>query len=928
MLRKDLFLSSLVTVLVLCLSRCAQAQDVVMPDGKELPTEVMLDEDGKKMFCWVASEGELPLEEPNADSEPVFASNSFDWMKTMYVMAEHTTDEGDFVLVAQPRGNDRPPQVQGWVRKGVLIFGANHALRSTEGGKLFQKVRLSNTNISLLDAQQTNSVDVSGVPIYRSPSSESDPIDTIQLATLFFVYGEANGFVLVGRREDFSFSEGQKNEPLYKDNVIRGWVPINRIVRWNTRQAMAWNWWSTGPNAKGRRDTPGIVFGHYVPEPGEQPKLDEKASLSAANDYLAKVNEYLLEVELGGGDVGSRPEPKKADVLYREKFVPNTKKIAAQFQTVPMDVPQRGAGEKLSEKTDVEVSRPFASRQPRHPIDDDFQEVKEGTNVLYKVGYSAKFSDDAFDMNELQDKLAAVRAGIGKLDLMILVDQTSSMREVFPQVAQAVALIFRGVISGGSQDVRISVSFYGDREAAGENAFEINPFVSIAAQRFIDSQESKAGTQEFLDRYLANIRNIQSAEDFDILCNPQGRLAVDADLVDQLKKVHLHSFQGGGDPLEDVFRGIQEAGSAAFRTQCRKLMLVIGDRGDKSGELSRGNSDDSKMRLIAKLLDRGKKQIPVELLAINVDDSNHADAQLFTRQMGRLQELVNINDRDKRIKVISGENRVESVANLIKQQYDRQLKWAQEMEEDIRALSEGSFSREIGKGTIRHLEASGIDVESLAATTGNEIFAEGFVWMYDPWTNIQQVRPQILLTEQELCELIRELDEAFGDDIFNDGIGDVRLDTVMNMIELNAGQNAGGADQTLADALSMGLELPFQSQLMRMTPEQLMKKRQDKTNGGMAELKKEIAGIRVKLKRLKDLCEINMDLPANSTENRLKGGFWSDWRMKEKVGQDGVAYTIPEYTTRISLPESRAFTYPNDFTDTKWYWIDLQEEFP
>ena len=150
MLRKDLFLSSLVTVLVLCLSRCAPAQDVVMPDGKELPTEVMLDEDGRKMFCWVASEGELPLEEPNADSEPVFASNSFDWMKTMYVMAEHTTDEGDFVLVAQPRGNDRPPQVQGWVRKGVLIFGANHALRSTEGGKLFQKVRLSNTNISLL----------------------------------------------------------------------------------------------------------------------------------------------------------------------------------------------------------------------------------------------------------------------------------------------------------------------------------------------------------------------------------------------------------------------------------------------------------------------------------------------------------------------------------------------------------------------------------------------------------------------------------------------------------------------------------------------------------------------------------------------------------------------------------------------------------
>ena len=132
--------------------------------------------------------------------------------------------------------------------------------------------------------------------------------------------------------------------------------------------------------------------------------------------------------------------------------------------------------------------------------------------------------------------------------------------------------------------------------------------------------------------------------------------------------------------------------------------------------------------------------------------------------------------------------------------------------------------------------------------------------------------------------------------------------------------------RTLADVIDMGLDLPFQSPLMKMTPSTLTERRTNERKRGA--LEKDISDMRVKLKRLKDICEINMDLPANSTEDRQKSGFWADWRMREKVGSDGVPYTVPEYTTRIPLPESRAFTYPNDFTDTKWYWIDLKEEFP
>jgi hypothetical protein len=147
-----------------------------------------------------------------------------------------------------------------------------------------------------------------------------------------------------------------------------------------------------------------------------------------------------------------------------------------------------------------------------------------------------------------------------------------------------------------------------------------------------------------------------------------------------------------------------------------------------------------------------------------------------------------------------------------------------------------------------------------------------------------------------------------------------RIEALIKAIEISSGQmqNAAG---TLEDILTLSLDLPCSSPLMSLTETKLNEK--SETEEGRAWLESEYSNIRVKLKRLKDLCEIDMDSPARAQ----KPGFWTDWRMQTKVGADGVRYTAP-VSTKKKVAVNRAFTYPNDETGTKWYWIDLAEEYP
>ena len=902
------------TVIVLALLvpvSCVYSQEIRMPDGGALPTRPAMDKTGqKKLFCWIASEVEKPKYSAGVDAENVFASSSFDWMETLYVMAEHSIGDDAFVLVARPRG-DRPPRIEGWVRKGVLIIGdptARRVLVADESGggkrtrtsRLFQKVRLSNTDKSLRVAQGKDSRDVSKVPLYRSPEV-GDASREMSLATLFYVYGEYKGFVLVGRTDNFQFTENKVNTDNYKEHVVIGWVPSDRIVRWNTRQAVTWNWWSTSPKVRNRRSTAGVVFGQFEEtESKEDLILDEDGSRDLAENLHRRFSQK-------DGAANDAPE-----ILYREPFVPYDSQ-STLFNAMPSDIKlAESQGDQVALDA-LKVSKPMHPSEPRHPILEKYADLPYN-NVLYRIGYSAGFSDQNIDLPKLRTQLSSIKDAIGKLDLMVLVDQTSSMKECFPEIAQAVALIFRGVTAGEAKDVRISVSFYGDQEARaeidgdGQSAFEINPFVAL------ETEKAQQATDQFLGRYLGQFRKIKNEDDFDALQRLFEGKKVDTELVNMLRNIHFHDFQGGGDPLEDVFKGIQYASRGNFRSQSMKLLLVLGDRGDKAGEIT-SKKVLATIGQIADKLKGGANNLPTDLVAINVAvEPERRDAALFTEQMNALQLRLNPDAVG-----IKGANRFETLANLIKDQYDKLLKQKQQMESDIRDLGDGEFSAEIGPQLRRLLESKGINTKKLKNTTGNEIFQRGFVWHYQPGTGVAQIRTQVLLKEKELCELIALLDRAFGESIYNEELNG-RLEALIKAIEISSGQMQDKSG-TLEDILTLSLDLPCSSPLMTLTETKLNEK--SETEEGRAWLEREYCDIRVKLKRLKDLCEVDMDSPSRAQ----KPGFWTDWRIQTKVGSDGVPYTAP-ISTRKKVRVKRAFSYPNDETGTRWYWIDLLEEYP
>lgn len=903
-----------IAMLLLSIACHCNGQEILMPGGKSLPT-MPLKKANRVRLGWVASDTARPSVEPKDGSRAVPGSAVFEFMETVPLMYEYQGSDGNYILIGRYEigGTVRP---RGWVRRDLMVT-KQHALRvpipaatndsgsikpSSSVSNLYQKVRLSNTNRSLKKALDQGVADVSGVPVTRSPEAGAKVVSTYKLATLFFVYGETEDYLLIGRRENFTDEQDKRNidadaskDGLYKLNSIRGWIPRERVVRWNTRQALSWNWWSTAPNAIDRRTEAGLVFRVDRPIDGKL-VFDGDATADLAEEYV------------GGKDI-------KGDFGFSERFVKisdsigtgsRKRRIRDVLQVLPSHVRTKTASSVAPDT--LLVSRPFEASMTRHPILADAKYYEDHQNFLYHVGYSGGFSNGSFDKQEFEQKMAIAIDATKQLDLMILVDQTTSMKRYFPAVANAVALICHGATGNPDRSVRVSVSYYGDQEVSGKAAFEINPLRAIATGENVTRNES------FIREYLRLISSSASEERFREFF--KSAPTSEGSILRILGETHFHHFQSGGDPLEDVFQGVANACTAKFRPHAQKLMIVIGDRGDKSEEGRK--TGDSKVQRLASLLD-SNIGTNTRLFAINVDDEGHVEADLFSKQMEMLTSELNLRSGDNVSGVIEGEDRAQNVANLIKEQYDRMVNRANEMNRRLLTIAEGDFKNEIGPAVRRLLESVGVNPDDLRKLKGGEIFAEGYVWQYSKQSRgLQQVRVEVLLEEDELIRLINGIDESFGKKIIENGVGRDVFKSIALAIQQNAGQSDGAT--TVSEMIELGLDLPMQTPLMTMTPTRIRER--IKTDKGVAEMERELETIQLKLQRLKDICERDVDKIGAPR----KLGYRADWYMKEAKTKNNVPYRTPGYNSRVQ--ESRAFSFLNDESGTRWYWIDLLEEFP
>jgi hypothetical protein len=247
-------------VLILAAAQPAPARaDVRQSDGSPLPAldeMAVLREPGssRRLEIRVAYQGLRPTELPRPaglDNPEVGGPIGFLEPFACSMTSGSAAESYDLLVKVAPDGL-RVHQVVGWVARRYLIVGT--LARQDPATKLLQKALISTSPDQFREAPAPAGADPespSGAVTPRlGPAARSGTAgEPIRLFNVFFIYGEADGYVLIGRRPLFR-PEADPDDPR---RVILGWVPENRICRWLTREAVSWR-------PEGRKKA-GVVYG-------------------------------------------------------------------------------------------------------------------------------------------------------------------------------------------------------------------------------------------------------------------------------------------------------------------------------------------------------------------------------------------------------------------------------------------------------------------------------------------------------------------------------------------------------------------------------------------------------------------------------------------------------------------------------------------
>jgi len=243
---------------------------------------------------------------------------------------------------------------------------------------------------------------------------------------MYFIYDEIafgagdsmQQYVLLGASP--SFSEVASTERIRE--TIVGWVPADRICRWNTRHALDWNADSTLPDASPRRSVAGTVW-------------------------------LSTEAALKSGPAGDDTSPELAvdeNVLFTEVLDPKGVSHARPFEQLRFPIIESNSMAK------------DATSSAGHRFGQDWR--------LYKVGVVGDFVDPTGQVIAtrsrilaMQKKMATIEQLLQTTEVLFVIDDTGSMQQWFAAVADTLEQIVEKL---GSQDrtVRVAVAFYNDSE--------------------------------------------------------------------------------------------------------------------------------------------------------------------------------------------------------------------------------------------------------------------------------------------------------------------------------------------------------------------------------------------------------------------------------------------------------------------------------
>jgi hypothetical protein len=376
---------------------------------------------GDRLLVWVVNDGVQARERPGTlSAENHLVGPALEFLQD--VAAAEKDVQGDdrrlyaLLIVTTPNGNG-VKDIIGWVDQRYLLM-RNEPMRNAETQILLKSmivIKVSAVNEGLKDylADRANNR-FGAIEARKGPSSGAATRgEMIRLSNLFFIYAQADGYSLVGRRP-FIVPSAQGGLDAAR-RVLLGWLPDDRLIQWRTREA---TYWTPDSGAEPHRRIAGEVF----------------AERSGADAAVRK-------------NRNAAPAPRPARVTVEEEYKPGL------------------------------YGQPLGPQQMRFPILNESEPVPSSTgNLLMRVGTMGSFIGAGPGNRRFvipANRLAMFSRGISDLhaaakhvELLFVVDETNSLRPWFKVVGDTIERILAPIAGekglAAKADVRIGIAFYGD----------------------------------------------------------------------------------------------------------------------------------------------------------------------------------------------------------------------------------------------------------------------------------------------------------------------------------------------------------------------------------------------------------------------------------------------------------------------------------
>lgn len=462
-------MNKIIFFLIVCIGSSnftfAQTEPTFM-DGKPLPKEARKNAFEQAWPVWVAYDGFEPLSKPSS-SAPRLAGSRLKFMqKCFFVERKQALNDVMYYCLGSENGKfvDGEFQVSkilGWIPEDYLITSNEAKQLDREDGKvrgMHRKAIIVNTEEQLFKDRSYSDT----VSLRRGPSLALEKVTDLRLFSFFFIFGETgNGtdattddFTLLGAAQQFDdLPPGTRNKDSNPpERVVLGWVPSERLVEWNSREAVYWDFDATKATFATRRKAFGKLWKTPADAYSGQPEIwtDFFSSSKLPTPLLKTTPEKLPPEEVLDSETGESSRPDYDAMLF------------------PI----------LEWNTSLLSNKTYKQKLP-------------GGWQLAHVGVLADFVAggvrvSAKKVAEFQSILDEYKKRSKLTEVLFVVDDTSSMRDWYDKyTVEAIKKIIERAQTG-QREVRIAISYYNDIDVPQnvrldghvEAGVEVGPLVS------------------------------------------------------------------------------------------------------------------------------------------------------------------------------------------------------------------------------------------------------------------------------------------------------------------------------------------------------------------------------------------------------------------------------------------------------------------